>query len=441
MDKNDMSLATVLYLLDLQKTGVRVAVDSRLVCPGALFFALRGARDDGHHHLAEVAAKGATTAVVSTVYAGPDYGLKLVFAENPMQILQEMAKTALQRWKGKVVAITGSLGKTTTKGFTLQLLESRFRVTASPGNQNSQIGLPLTILNELQGDEELLVLEMGMTLPGHIAQLTQIAPPDIAVITTVALVHACNFESLEEIAHAKAEIFSHPHTTVGILSSDIRGYEAIAAKGSCNKISFSLTHPNADYYLCEMGEHLQVHMHGKTAQLPPLPVVGKHNRHNFLAAAAVAHSLGLSWEEIAEAVPRLSLPALRLQRVEKEGILFINDAYNASEDSFKAAFQNLPIPKAGGKRVAVIGEILELGKFSEGCHREVALAALQAVDEVICTGNGCGPIWESWNAANRPITWVKEREKLASVVNSRVAAGDVVLLKGSRSNRLWELLS
>ena len=214
------------------------AVDSRLVKQGNLFFALKGAHVDGHQFLSAAAVNGAVAAVVNESYNGPDFGLLLIKVPDPLIALQELAKSVLQQRKSKIVAVTGSLGKTTTKDFITTLLKSKYSVSCSPGNSNSQIGLPLTILNHTDGAEDVLVLEMGMTHSGQIKQLLQIAPPDIAVMTTVALVHAGNFNSLEDIARAKAEVLTHPKTTLGVIPHDVLLYDEIRNTGTCQKISF-----------------------------------------------------------------------------------------------------------------------------------------------------------------------------------------------------------
>ena len=221
-----------------------VAVDSRCTKAGDLFFALPGAHTDGHAFLAAAAAQGAVAAVVQQDYRGPDHGLHLLRVENSLNALQLMSKNYLQGSKAEIVAVTGSLGKTTCKGFIAALLKRKYRVSCNEGNQNSQIGLPLTILNQITLDEELLVLEMGMTMAGEIRQLTQIAPPTVALVTLVAPVHIVNFASLEGIAAAKAEIFSHPRTQFGFYhkESDLNG---IFSKRKL--LSFSTASNEADF--------------------------------------------------------------------------------------------------------------------------------------------------------------------------------------------------
>ncbi len=182
-------------------------VDSRLLNKGELFFALKGERVDGHTYLHEVKEKGAIAAVVSRDYQGNIQGLPLLYVEDPLYALQDLAKAAIASSTSRVVAITGSLGKTSIKEFIKNLLEEKYSLFASPGNSNSQIGMPLSILNHSQGSEDIFILEMGMTLPGHIRRLVEIAPPEVAVLANVALVHACNFDRLEDMLEQKPKFF------------------------------------------------------------------------------------------------------------------------------------------------------------------------------------------------------------------------------------------
>lgn len=418
----------------------KFCIDSRSVKGGELFFALKGERVDGHHFLQEVSQKGALAAVVSQDYRGESFGLHLIPVQDPLHALQDLAKTVLALSGTRVVAVTGSLGKTSTKEFTKHLLSTRYRVAASPGNSNSQVGVPLAILNDSVGDEEIFVIEMGMTLPGHIARLVQIAPPEVAVITNVALVHACSFASLEEIGWAKAEIFSHPHTRLGILNYDISNFKDLCQVGSAHKISFSTIYPYADYSIDPCQMILHANLEKSEIQLNPMPVPGKHNIHNLLAAISVARHFNISWEEINDAMPSIILPDRRLQFVNHRGILFLNDSYNAAEVSVKAALETLPQPKELGRKIAVLGSMLELGKFSDDCHHRVGEFALQHVECMYCLGEECWPIYEVWKNAGRPVQFFKDRADLVVRLKSDLKASDVVLLKGSRSKELWKIL-
>lgn len=436
------SLGSLMQLCVKQDAVIKgVSVDSRSVKPHDLFFALPGNQADGHSFLEEAAKRGASAAVVHTSYKGPDFGLKILPSTNCLLTLQILAKNFLAEISPIVVGITGSVGKTTTKEFLHTLLKKKYCLSYSPGNSNSQIGLPLSILNEMKEEEELIILEMGMTHPGNITQLITIAPPTIALITTIALVHACNFNSLVEIAQAKAEIFSHPRTALGIFAHGVAGSSEIKASGRCQKKTFSTFSAEADFFLQADGQGFKIRgENDESSSFSELHVPGKHNQHNFIAAVAVARNLGLSWEEIQEQKQQLQLPERRLQMIEKKGVLFVNDSYNAAECSLKAALQTLPAPKKGRRKIAVVGEILELGKFSEQCHLEVGNFALDHVDHMICYGNGCAPIYECWQSKNRPVFWTSDWNQLMECIRHEICEGDVVLLKGSRGKQLWKVL-
>lgn len=414
-------------------------VDSRKAKKGALFFALQGERSDGHEFLEEIALKGAIGAVVKKGYSKSAYGMSLILVDDPLIALQQVAKTILSARKTPIIAITGSLGKTTTKEFLFHILSKRALTAANPGNYNSQIGLPLTVLNHTTGQEEYLILEMGMTHPKQIQKLTEIAPPHIAILTTVSLVHACNFESLKEIAQAKAEIFSHPNTAVKIVPQEIvKKFPELFLEG--NFLTFSLTEKDADYYL-ELSEHqFSITFKDEYTVFPLLSIPGKHNLHNFLAACVAAKALGFSWEDIREASLSLKLPEKRLQFVEKQGITFINDSYNAAVESMNAALQEMPHAKNGGKKIAVLGEMLELGQFSISSHLDVGKEALKHVQKLFLFGNGTKVIHDLWTEKGHDSSYYTHFEDLVVDLKKEVERGDVVLLKGSSANNLWKIL-
>lgn len=424
---------------DLVLTGF--SCNSQAVIPGNLFFALGGAKTDGHAHLEEAAQKGAVAAVVRADYNGPAFGMYLVKVKDPLEALQQAGSLLAAASQAKVVAITGSVGKTTTKEFTAQLLKQKYKVFATPGNNNSQIGIPLALLNGLEGDEEVMVVEMGMTEKGNIKRLTEILPPDVAILTAVELVHAANFDSLSEIAEAKSEIFSHPRTKIGFLNHELKDFEKISKVGACPKLSFSVVSSCADYYLDDQSEQLKIEeKESDPVELGSFLLLGRHNRKNLLSSIACARFFGVEWEAIRAALPNLELPERRLEVVQRKGVIFINDSYNASPVSLKAALDTLPRPRGSGKRIAVVGEMLELGKFSRQCHREVAEAALEKVDRMLCLGNECREMCDCWVSAGRDAELFSSRADLVAKLREIVSEDDVVLLKGSRANLLWKVL-
>lgn len=416
--------------------------DSRLIGPGDLFFAVKGEKVDGHLFLKDVAERGAVGAVVSAGYRGEDFGLRLFPVDDVIAALHLLAKEALGLREVRIVAVTGSVGKTTTKEFLATLLEGRFAVAKTPGNANSKVGLPLSILNSA-GNEEVFVMEMGMSASHEIERLVAMAPPEIALVTKVALSHAAFFpDGLEGIARAKAEIFSHPKTRLGIVNAQAAQFKVMDQTGSCEKMAYGLKEefPDADYVLESDGGNYQIVSAKERSPWFSLPFQACHLREDFLGAAVVCREMGMSWEEIISQAQKLKVYKNRFEQREVGGIAFLNDSYNANAVSMKAALQNLPMPSPGGKRIAVLGSMRELGPFCVPCHREVAEAAIDRIDHLICLGKECGPIVEYFQEKGRPVEWLESLSEVRSRVFDLAQTGDVVLLKGSNSHQLWKVI-
>ncbi len=413
-----------------------VSVDSRHVKANDLFFALPGEQTDGHAYLQAAKEAGAIAAVVLNSYEGDSFGLELIRSHDVLDSLQKLAKTYLAQMGVTVIGITGSIGKTTTKEFLATMLSQKYSIAASTGNRNSQIGLPLTILNDIDENVEVLILEMAMDLPLQIANLVKIAPPMIALVTYVTLVHVCNFGSLEKIAKAKAEIFSSDKTEAAFYHLESDYGKQLSRNCKCRSITFSLSAKEADLTL----EGCCLTSIFASGELAPLNVYGTHHRHNLLAAVAIAQYMGLSIEEINLGIANLTLPERRGQLIDIEGIFFVNDAYNATESSVKAALDALLTLNTKGKRFAVLSDMRELGQFSKECHRQVALHALRCVDEIFCYGEEVKHIVDIWQEAKRPITWCQNSSEVATLLKRIIKPSDVVLLKGSRSMQTWKVL-
>ena len=418
-----------------------VSVDSRKLRPGELFFALPGATTDGHHHLQDVASKKPFGAVIrKDCHLPVPPSLPVIRVENTLTALQELARQRIREVKAKVIAVTGSIGKTTTKDFIRTILSASTTVASTSGNHNSQIGVPLCLLNALRGDEQWLVVEMGMTQPGHLRRLIEIAPPDISLITTVALVHLENFDDLAQIARAKAEIFEHPKTTWNLYNGLAPHADILAAVGSGKKRSFATGDDPKAYWSLDIGDGAVTIREGGSATTIPCPLFpARHVYENMLAAVAVARTAGLGWEAIEEALPLLQLPKMRLEKKRCQGMWFINDAYNASELSMISALDVLA-GHAPSRRVAVLGQMKELKSFSEECHRRVGEKALGAADVLYCLGKECEPLVQTWEKAGRRCFWTLSLQTLIDELKKTLAAGDVVLLKGSHSNELRKIV-
>jgi UDP-N-acetylmuramoyl-tripeptide--D-alanyl-D-alanine ligase len=390
------------------------AIDSREVEKGGLFFALRGEKVDGHGYLQEVASRGAFAAVVSKGYQGPDHGLNLLYVDDVVVSMQEMARRALLERKTKIIGITGSIGKTTTKEFLYEILRQKFRVGKTIGNRNSQRTLPLAILHA-RGDEDYLILEMSMTEKGNIRKLVQMAPPEIIVITPIVPCHAKNFQSVEGIAEAKSEIFT--------ASAEFAAIHEKAARFEV--IQEACTSEN-EIYPDDLGFES--------------PFRESHMTENVSAAVVVGRYLGLTTSEMEIASKRLKPFEHRFEKKIYRGITFIDDTYNANGASMMAALQNIPKPKEGKKTVAVLGSMGELGKYSFSSHTEVAKEALTKVDILFVIGEEAKPMVEIFEKNKKLVQFFTSYDELKEKLRLTAEEGDVVLVKGSNYHKLWKVI-
>ncbi len=446
MKFNRLRLIGELLGLDCQDRPITgFAMDSREVENGYLFFALRGEKFDGHDFLHEVGKKGGAAAVVDGTYQGETGGLILLRVEDVVAAMQKLAREAQKRRKQRIIAVTGSVGKTTTKEFIAILLSQKFTVYKTPGNSNSQRGLPLAILRA-SGEEEVFIVEMAMSEFKQIEKLVQIAPPEIAVITKIGYSHVDTIPSgLEGIATAKAEILMDPSTQWGVIEQEAASYAPIQQAGSCAKVTYGMAcvrAERADMVLepgvLEAGWVLNYQ--GDQSPVFRLPFSETHFLQNFAGAATVAKLMGLSWEEILKGVGDLKPIKLRFEKIDRNGVLIINDSYNASPESTKAAFENLPSPSFGCKTIVVFGEMLTLGRYSEEGHKKVGELALSKADHLLCYGKRCMPMIEMFASHGKPAEFFRDLNTLKKTLFDLSKPGDVVLIKGSNSHKLWQLL-
>jgi UDP-N-acetylmuramoyl-tripeptide--D-alanyl-D-alanine ligase len=412
------------------------AIDSRAINQqNTLFFALRGERSDGHDFLQEAKKRGAVAAVVDRSYFGKTAGLVLIRVDDVVVALQHLAKEVQKKRSQKIIAITGSVGKTTTKEFIATFLSEKYTVAKTPGNANSQVGLPLAILR-VSGEEEVFVVEMGMSYLHEIEKLVQIAPPEIAVITKVGYSHVDTVPNgLEGIARAKAEILSHPAMQCAIMEYESSQYTAIQQAASCKKITYGS--PKADIFLTSENT---INDRGEESPLFRLPFSETHFRENFTAAVAVCRVMDLSWEEILKGATKLKTISNRFEKINCDGITFLNDCYNACPESVESALRNLPNPSFGGKTIAVLAEMATLGTYSEEGHKKIGAIALEKVDHLLCFGKKCLPMVELFEKAGRPAGLYHHLSELREALSELSKPGDVILIKGSNVHQLWRLL-
>jgi UDP-N-acetylmuramoyl-tripeptide--D-alanyl-D-alanine ligase len=423
----------------------RVSTDSRTLKRGELFVALRGDNFDGHNFVESAAQSGAAGAIVESNWEGtlPD-SFALIHAEDTLQAYQELAANYRRSLSLKVVAITGSNGKTSTKDFAAAVLRRRFRVTKTEGNFNNHVGLPRTILQATSRDE-VAVWEIGMNHPGEVAALARIAMPDVGIITNIGVAHIEFMGSREAIAAEKGALVEavDAQGTV-ILNADDPFTKSIARRargnvllagttaGAIRASEISQSESGIDFTILEEA-------HRCRAQLP---VPGLHMVQNALLAVAAGRVFGLSLENCAAGLVAAPLTKARLQIKEIHGVHFLDDSYNANPDSMKAALRTLVELDADGKRVAVLGEMRELGSESEQGHREVGeTAAALKIDHLIAIGNVAATIAQAAEHAGlAKSVVVRSTSEAAELLSKTAVAGDLVLIKGSRAARTEEVI-
>ena len=423
----------------------KVSTDSRTLKPGELFVALRGENFDGHNFVESAAKTGAAGAIVDSNWKGktPD-SFALIRAKDTLQAYQQVAANYRKSLKLKVVAITGSNGKTSTKDFTASVLSRRFRVTKTEGNFNNHVGLPRTIL-EATSRDEVAVWEIGMNHPGEIAALSKIAAPDAAIITNVGVAHIEFMGSREAIADEKGALVEAVGVAgIVILNADDPFSARIAPRARAKVVLAGTTDGTiraSEVTQSEDGTEFTI-LEGAHRCRAQLPVPGLHMVQNALLAVATGRAFGVSLEMCAAGLAAAPLAKARLQIKKVGGVEFIDDSYNANPDSMKAALRTLAELPAEGKRIAVFGEMRELGSESERGHREVGeTAATLKIDQLIAIGNLAAEIARAAKDAGLEKTAIVESTSQAADLLGEIAApGDLVLVKGSRLARTEQVI-
>ncbi|NMC01174.1 MAG: UDP-N-acetylmuramoyl-tripeptide--D-alanyl-D-alanine ligase [Chloroflexi bacterium] len=443
-------------------------LDSRKAGPGAVFLAFRGETADGHAFVGDALARGAVAAVVdagaplggdlsgATVLDLTDAALPQHTVSAPvilkvpavLQGLQRAAAFWRQQFDVRVIGITGSVGKTTTKEVTARVLQQRYRVLHSTGSYNNEIGLPLTLL-QLTAEHDLVVLEMGMYVRGDIRSLAEIARPQIGILTNVEPVHAERAGSLENIALGKRELVEALPPApegVAILNDDDPFVRAMAEATRARVFTYGLD-PAAHLWADEVEslglEGIRARLHyGSEAVYVRAPLLGRHSVHTLLRAAAAGLILGLSWQEIIEG---LQTPGAQLRLVSTPGpqeTLVLDDTYNSSPPSALAALNLLA--DLEGRKIAVLGDMLELGAYEEEGHLKVGCRAADVAAHLVTVGPRGALMARGARLCGMPPERVHEAatnaEALAWLLEV-LEPHDVILVKGSRAMRMEEIVS
>ena len=437
------------------------AIDSRQVIPAAMFVALPGERVDGHDYVGQAFDRGANLALVQKDLSRQfpcidvrDLSAGLTIPNSPFCLRVENTLEAMQKIAGfwrrkmdvKVIGITGSVGKSTTKEVTASVLGRRYRTLKNEGNLNNEIGLPLTLLRLGKGHQRA-VLEMGFYVPGEIKFLCELALPSIGVVTNIGTVHAERAGSQEEIARGKAELVeSLPPEGTAILNYDDPLVRPMAEKAVAKVFYYGLD-PKANLWADQIegmgleGIRFRLHYHNEVLKLR-VPLIGRHSVHTALRAAAVGLVDGLSWDEIINGLQKGHMQ-LRLVAIHTpNGALILDDTYNASPQSTLAALNLLA--ELEGKKIAVLGDMLELGQYEQKGHYMVGIRAAQVCDELVAVGPRAKMIAEAAIGSRLSPLQVKWFETVPEVIDylkGHLTEGDVVLLKGSHGLRMDKITS
>jgi UDP-N-acetylmuramoyl-tripeptide--D-alanyl-D-alanine ligase len=429
------------------------SIDSRTIRAGELFFAIKGKNHDGHRFVGDAIARRALAAVVSRGFLDSDSGRQidpqkaaLIIVDDTLAALQSLASIVIKDWKGQVIAITGSLGKTTTKEMTAAILARGARVIKTTGNLNNEYGLPLSVLKmESQGlhssDFDFAVLEMGMNHKGEIARLTRIAPPDVGIVTIVAPAHLEFFASVDEIAEAKAEMVGGIKTNgVAILNADD---ERVARMGNLRSDITPRTfgiERDADVRARKIEtagvSESRFCLVTPSGQIEAsIRLAGRHNIYHALAAASVADHYGIALNDIAAALGEIAAPKMRGEVIRfREGFTLIDDSYNSNPRALYEMVSMLCANRDSKRRIVVAGEMLELGESGAELHRQAGQdIARLGVDTLI----GVRGLAEEMVSGAREggmssAVFVNTPEEAAGLLISQARAGDLVLVKGSR---------
>ena len=470
-----LTLADVIEALTNIRPGMptqvitEATVDSRQVIPGALFVAIPGERVDGHDFVAEAFQRGASFAFIQHEIAEsfPTLDLRAGFSadslespesltrtplclrvENSLSALQQVARFWRRKLALRVIGITGSVGKSTTKEVIAEVLSQRYRTLKSPGNLNNEIGLPLTILR-LGAGYERAVLEMGFYVPGEIAFLCDIALPQIGVVTNIGTVHAERAGSQEAIVRGKTELVQALPASpdgVAVLNYDDPLVRPMAEKTKARVFYYGLD-PEADLWADDMeglgleGIRFRLHYRKETLHVR-VPMIGQHSVHTALRAAAVGLVDGLTWQEIMSGL-RSGHTQLRLVAVRSQsGALLLDDTYNASPESTLAALNLLS--ELDGRKVAVLGDMLELGPYEQQGHEIVGVRAARVAEMLITVGERGRMIAAAARRAGLRSSRVVEFESTEQSIEwlrDHLTEKDVVLIKGSHGIRMDRIVA
>jgi UDP-N-acetylmuramoyl-tripeptide--D-alanyl-D-alanine ligase len=425
-----------------------VSIDSRTSRDGEVFIALRGERFDGHDYLEDALSKG-SGAVVDIRPDPVPAGKVIIYVHDTLRSLQDLAHFLRMKRNVPVVAVTGSNGKTTTKEMIYTIVSSKMKTLKNEGNLNNHIGLPLSI-TRLEGDEDVMVLEMGMNAPGEIRRLCEIAVPSHGVITNVGTAHVGKLGSYEAVRDAKLEILDGLGVAV-LNADDVQLMHGVGLKEFGGQVVTFGINNDSDVMAknvrpTEQGSTFDMEIRGRGSTQFRLAVPGLFNVYNALAASAVSVSLGMGMDEIRAALEMYRGVPMRFELIRKKGITVINDAYNANPSSMEQSIRELLRIRSGGRSVAILGDMHELDQFSEKAHRDVgALISALRLEVFVAVGDMMSlaadeAVKSRVTMASPEVYTFRNINEAQNHIMDILKTGDTVLLKGSRTERMEKII-
>ncbi|MGJ8676475.1 MAG: UDP-N-acetylmuramoyl-tripeptide--D-alanyl-D-alanine ligase [Akkermansiaceae bacterium] len=422
-----------------------VSTDTRSIPKSCLFIALSGENFDGHDFL-EAAVLGGAACLLLHQLPEAKVDVPVILVKDTLIALQRLAKWYRDQLDIKVIGITGSNGKTSTKDFTASVIAQKFRVNATKGNFNNHIGLPLSVLNTEETDE-VCILEMGMNHAGEIAPLCQIASPDIGVITNVGTAHIEFLGSRENIAAEKSE-----------LGRSLSSNGTLIVPASCDFVNYMIDHTTAKIIVTgngrglvraenlrqtDSGSAFDLCLNDQAAVPVEIAVSGVHMINNALLAAAAGYALGMNAQEIAAGLNQASLTSGRLRRYSSKGVQVIDDTYNANPDSVIAAINTLKglQTEPAGKKIIILGAMAELGEYTESEHLRVGRVAAEKQLQVVSVGEQARQIFQGAQEISSLAKHFDQQADASHWLSENVGEGDFVLFKGSRTAGMEKVMN
>lgn len=419
------------------KTVTAITLDSRQVQPGSMYVAVKGARVDGHKFVPSAFESGAVCVLVEEV---PECQGDYILVDSTLQAIKDIAEGYRQTLQAKVVGITGSVGKTSTKEMIASVLEQKFQVTKTLGNFNNEIGVPLTVFR-VKEEDEIAILEMGISDFGEMSRLTKIARPDICVITNIGQCHLENLGDRDGVLKAKTEIFQgmKPGGVAVLNGDDDKLLTVKEVQGSLPQFFGHENNGTNQVFVKQVedlgleGTRLTMGFSDGGELTAHIPVAGEHMVSNAMAAALVGKNLGLTLEEIKAGIESYQTIAGRNHTIKTEKYTILDDCYNANPMSMKASIDI--INKSKGRKVAVLGDMFELGENEKELHRQVGeYAGNSALDVLICAGERCNYMAEAAKTCGKKEVYhFADRDEIIANIDRLLQPGDTIVIKASHS--------